>query len=77
MRKQIRTITYRPGLQYSNTPSFTLSGRWLTENYGWKVGGRVEILELPEGIFIRKIETPPNPNQTRIPFGDNKERREI
>jgi hypothetical protein len=75
MRKRIRKITYRPGLR--DMPSFTLAGRWLTENYGWQVGGRVEILELPEGIFIRKIETPPNPNQTRIPFEGNEERRDI
>ncbi len=66
MRKKIRVITYRPGLQYPDTPSFTLAGRWLTKNYGWEVGGRVEVMELPGGIFIRKVETPPNPNQTKL-----------
>lgn len=62
MRKKIRRIA--PGL--SGTPSFTLSGRWLTNNYGWTVGGRVEVLELKQGIFIRKVETPPNPNQGKL-----------
>jgi hypothetical protein len=66
MRKKIRTITYRPGLRYNNTPSFTIAGRWLTKDYGWQVGGRVEVLELAKGIFIRKVDIPPNPNQGKL-----------
>lgn len=66
MRKKVRTVTYRPGLQYCDTPCLTLGGRWLTKQYGWEVGDLVEVWELPAGIFIKKIRRPPDPRQLTL-----------
>jgi hypothetical protein len=66
MRKRIRTISYRPGLQYCDTPFLTLGGKWLAKQYGWQVGGTVEVWELPAGIFIKKVKTAPDKNQLTL-----------
>ncbi len=57
MEKKLRTLVYRTGRKSKNIPCLLIGGKNLAQKYGWEVGGVVEILELPKGIFIRKIVT--------------------
>jgi hypothetical protein len=57
MQKKLRTLVYRPGLESANIPCLLIGEKKLAQKYGWEVGGLVEVLELPRGIFIRRIPT--------------------
>ena len=55
MQKKLRTLGYQPGRESTDVPCLLIGGKKLAQKYGWVVGGVVEVLELPRGIFIRKV----------------------
>jgi hypothetical protein len=57
MERKLRTLVYHPGRKSTDIPCLLIGGKKLAQKYGWEVGGLVEVLELPRGIFIRKIST--------------------
>jgi len=51
--KTIRKLTYQTGNFFNYRPELRIGGKFLTEKYGWKVGGNVAVEYLKDKIVIK------------------------
>ncbi|OGI35995.1 MAG: hypothetical protein A2283_17405 [Lentisphaerae bacterium RIFOXYA12_FULL_48_11] len=63
-----RTVTYR---RYG-TPAVILEGKWLTDQYEWKMGDQIQVEYLPNEIRLRKSNRADNKKKIS-PKGDHQQ----